>query len=174
MRSRERRVFQDLTVSCCLRSLCLHHVLVGRGGEKVTLGSFLFRDDCHSLLLRLVTVSSSISKIHGVSPAVATGAVSRASLEGSSVARDEQPAENAPPEPSESAPGTAISRALAVASRPCDKFETMVEAVLPCTTAQVLDESASRMLLYPSAGGLLLAVSNPAGRCCRDRVSFRL
>ncbi|CAM9785903.1 unnamed protein product, partial [Ectocarpus sp. 8 AP-2014] len=32
-----------------------------RGGEKVTLGSFLFRDDCHALLLRLVKVSGSIS-----------------------------------------------------------------------------------------------------------------
>lgn len=123
-------------------------MLVDRDGEKVTLGSFLFRDDCHSLLLRLVTVSSSIFKIHGASPAAATGAMSRASLEGNFVDRDEPPAEGALPEPSESAPGTAISNALAVESRPCDNFETMVEAVLPCTTAQVLFlESASRMLL---------------------------
>lgn len=113
-------------------------MLVGRDGGKVTLGSFLFRDDCHSLLLRLVTVSSSISRIHGMSPAAATGAVSPASLGDRFVARDERPARNAPPEPSESAPGTAISRALAVATRPCDSFETMVEAVLPCTTAQVI------------------------------------
>lgn len=141
--------------SRCVRSVRLDHVLVGRDGKKVTLGSFLFRDDCHSLLLRLVTVSSSISKMHGAPPAAATGAASRVSSEGNSVARDEQPAEEAPSEPSESTPGTAISRALAVASRPCDNFETMVEAVLPCTTAQVLNESVSRMLHYPSAGGSL-------------------
>lgn len=138
-------------MSCCLRSLRLDHALVGRDGEKVTLGSFLFRDDCHALLLRLVTVSSSISKIHGASPAAATGAISRASLEGNFVASDEQPVGDARPEPSESAPGTAISRVLAVASQPCDNFETMVEAVLPCTTAQVSNESVSRMLWFPAS-----------------------
>lgn len=108
-------------------------VLVSRGGEKVTLGSFLFRDDCHALLLRLVKISGSISLMHGVSPGTPTGALP---LEGSS---DEPPEDlPEPPEPSETAPGTAISRALAVAGRPGDsKFETMVEAVLPCTTAQV-------------------------------------
>lgn len=120
----------------------LDHVL-GRDGEKVTLGSFLFRDDCHSLLLRLVTVSSSISRLHAVSPATAIGATSRASVEGNFVGTDEQPAGDPPPEPSESAPGTEISRTLAVASGPCDNFETMVEAVLPCTTAQVLNKRGS-------------------------------
>eukprot|EP00903_Cladosiphon_okamuranus_P013168 g12281.t1 len=65
--------------------------LIKRDGEKITLGSFLFRDDCHSLLLRLVTVSSSISKIHGASPAAATGAIPRSSLEGNFVGSDEQP-----------------------------------------------------------------------------------
>lgn len=129
---------------------------VGRDGEKVTLGSFLFRDDCHFLLLRLVMVSSSISRIRGVSPTAATGATSPASVEGNFVARDEQPAGNELPEPSESAPSTAISRALTVASRPCDNFESMVEAVLPCTTAQVLNESVSRMLGYHSRRLMLL------------------
>lgn len=125
---------------------------MSRGGEKVTLGSFLFRDDCHTLLLRLVKVSGSISLMHGESPATPTGALP---LEDSS---DELP-QDAPPEPSETAPGTAISRALAVADRPGDsKFETMVDAVLPCTTAQVHADPEATLagtLSALSHGGIL-------------------
>lgn len=124
--------------SCRVRLVRFDDLLVGRDGENVTLGSFLFRDDCYTLLLRLVTVSSSISEIHGVPRAPGNSKISPAFSEGGSVANDYRPQEEVPPEPSETAPGTAISRALPVASRPCDdKFETMVEAFLPCTTAQV-------------------------------------
>lgn len=137
--------------------MCFDSVLVDREGEKVTLGSFLFRDDCYNLLLRLVKISSSISRLHGVIPASPTAAFSSAS--GISVAGDERPPEDAPPEPSESAPGTAIPRALAVANRPCGKFETMVEAVLPCTTAQVLNGIGGSMLVCHIIGGRFFVVS---------------
>lgn len=122
-------------------------IFVSRDGENVTLGSFLFRDDCYTLLLRLVTVSSSISEIRGAPRASANSTISPAFAEDGSVANDNRQQEVAPPEPSETAPGTAISRALPVASRPCDdKFETMVEAVLPCTTAQVCPSLQIRRL----------------------------
>lgn len=111
--------------------MCPDSVLICREGEKITLGSFLFRDDCYNLVLKLVKVSSPVSGLHGDSPASRTAALPSASL-------DERMPEDARPEPSESAPGTAIPRSLAVASGPLnDKFETMVDAVLPCTTAQV-------------------------------------
>ena len=75
--------------------------------------------------------------------------------EGDSIANDYRPQEEAPPEPSETAPGTAISCALPAASSPRDdKFETMVEAVLPCTTAQVCHALAVCTVLLDDVGGL--------------------
>lgn len=114
--------------------------LLGRDADKITLGSFLFRDDCCTLLTRLVNVSSSISRLNGGLPDASTGALSPAAEDnGASVVVDAEPRpRDAPPEPSESSPGVAIPRALSSASYPGDgKFETMLETVLPGTTAQV-------------------------------------
>lgn len=128
---------------CCVRVVCASHsVLVYREGEKITLGSFLFRDDCYNLLLKLVKVSSPVSRLDGDSSAPPAALLVPASV-------DERTQEDAPPEPSESAHGTAIPRALAVASGPCDdKFETMVNAILPCTTAQVLNLIGSVLVCH--------------------------
>ncbi|CAM9408655.1 unnamed protein product [Scytosiphon promiscuus] len=108
-----------------------------RDGESITLGSFLFRDDCYTLILRLVMVSSSISKLNGVSSVSPSGAPHSSSWGQDSVPDDEGPEQEASPEPSESAPEVSSPRDLTAADPPGDaKFEKMVDAELPCTTAQ--------------------------------------
>lgn len=129
-------------VYLCISLLCFATLLLfwcGRDGENINLGSFLFRDDCYNLLTKLVNVSSSISRLNG-EPALSTGIPSPSSAGGSSFALDHEPSRpDTPPEPLESAPGVAITRPLVSASHPCDvAFETMLDAVLPCTTAQVI------------------------------------
>lgn len=45
-----------------------------RDGKKIIFGSFLFRDDCYTLLTRLVNVSSSMSRSGGDSPSPSVSA----------------------------------------------------------------------------------------------------
>ena len=136
-----------------------------RDGEKIIFGSFLFRDDCYTLLQRLVQVSTSISRLSGVpSLASSIGPPSPSSVRGGDFttggdflpsgktfiaggdyvdnADDEggvYPDDAFPEEPSERAPGVSIPRPLATPLNPDRglKLETILEAVLPCTTAQV-------------------------------------
>lgn len=163
-----------------LRSLgvcfvCADSVLIYREGEKITLGSFLFRDDCYNLLLKLVKVSNPVSGVHGDSPTSPTAALTSASLESIAVAGDERTPEDTRSEPSESAPGTATPRSLAVASGPLnEKFETMVDAVLPCTTAQVRNGigGPALVVLCRIVGyrTWVLSVLSFKGDACRQRV----
>lgn len=124
---------------CGMAAVVATPLLCQSDGEKVTLGSFLFRDDCYTLLTRLVNVSSSISRLNGFSPSPLTGELWRASPDRGSFDVDDEPQhEDTPPEPPESSPGVAIPGALAASSRPSNgNFETMVDVVLPCTVAQV-------------------------------------
>lgn len=128
-------------------------------GEKITLGSFLFRDDCYTLLTRLVNVSSSISRLNGGSPPPLVGELWPASPSRSRSSRsfdvdDEPRDEDAPPEPSESSPGVAIPGALTASNHPgSGTFETMVDVVFPCTVAQVCAPSLSYHVRQVVTGG---------------------
>lgn len=124
-----------------------------RNEEKILLGSFLFRDDCYTLLTRLVNVSSSISRLNGAVPASAEGAtISLRTTEVASTAEGDEHQhqhEDAPMEPSENGPDVAIDVALSPATNLSEgsegNFETMVDETLPCTAAQVI-----RCLIYGS------------------------
>ncbi|CAM9189104.1 unnamed protein product [Discosporangium mesarthrocarpum] len=134
--------------------------LVKRDGERITLGSFLYRDDCHALLVKLMQISrklneltssgdgvrdnDTLSALNGLTPrniipiVGGTGAHSEVqSFEGEIDAWDTL---EACPEPLENQPDVGIEKPL-----PPDGlltaggFELMVDETFSCSVAQAFE-----------------------------------